>query len=382
MIDRDRTRPLHVEISQEVLSDLRSRVMRTRWPHEPDDAEWQYGINLEYLRELSAYWIDGFDWLAAQRRMNETEHFMVSLTDATGQRLWVHVERVCRGRDERTPILMTPGWPSCFLEYQKLRAGLQSLGRTVYIADLPGFGLSPPPPRPMAPRALAALWRYMMTEVFQHPSFFAHGSDWGSVVASWLGVDHPEAVAGIHLTMLGLKPAAGGPLSDVEKSWLKETQGQLALDPGYRELQATKPTTLAVGLADSPVALAGWMAEKYLGWSGGVQRSGLSMDDLLQAITLYWSTGNIASANWIYWADRQDRSIALAPLQRCEVPTGFIFSGDGFFPSPPDAWVNRAYNVVDRQDFARGGHFPALTQPKQFLHSLTGFLAQLEPDQQ
>ncbi|MCF6294024.1 MAG: hypothetical protein L3J04_11590, partial [Robiginitomaculum sp.] len=131
--------------------------------------------------------------------------------------------------------------------------------------------------------------------------FIAQGGDWGSVVASWLGVDHADVVDAVHLTMLGLKPAlepTAPPLSHAEKVWLKEMQARLAKDRGYSEVQATKPTTLAVGLADSPVALAAWLAEKYIGWSGGLeQAANLSMDEILLPITLYWSTGNIASAN-------------------------------------------------------------------------------------
>ncbi len=368
-----------VVIPDSAWSDLRDRVEGARWPVEPDDAGWQYGIPLDYLKALTSYWVNDFDWPAAQAAINEKQHLHISLPLEGGEHIVVHVEKTAAiGSDDKPPILLTAGWPSCFLEYRHVTEALARSGRTVYVADLPGFGLSAAPPRPLDPRQMARMWRNMMVDVLGHSAFVVQGGDWGSVVASWLGVDHADVVKAVSLTMLGLKPAFGPddpPLCDEEKAWLKEMQKRLSKDSGYREVQATKPTTLAVGLVDSPVAVAAWLAEKYIGWSGGLDNATrLTFDEILVPISLYWYTGNIASANWIYWADRNIGGIGLEPGQKCSVPTGFGFFDQGFFPFPPDAWVNRAYNMVDRENHDLGGHFPAWTQPELFTQNLLGFL--------
>lgn len=375
--------PFRVDIPHSTLDDLYDRVHNVRWPHEPDDANWQYGIPLDYLKDLATHWVTKFDWPSAQEEINSSSHFRVVLP-VEGEKggLAVHVEKVGKGVGGLPPLLLIPGWPSSFLEYRHVTNALAQSGRIVYVVDLPGFGLSDHPSRPLEPRRIAHMLREMMIEAFGHDSFIAQGGDWGSVVASWLGVDHADVVDAVYLTMLGLKPAlepTAPPLSHAEKAWLKEMQKRLAKDRGYSEVQATKPTTLAVGLADSPVALAAWLAEKYIGWSGGLeQAANLTMDEILLPITLYWSTGNIASANWIYWADRHERSIALQPGQRCDVPTGFAFFDQGFFPFPPDSWITRSYNMVHRKNYDTGGHYAAWTQPDLFSKSLLAFLAQLE----
>lgn len=372
-------RPLNITFNESFVADLRKDLDRAIWPSEPQDASWDFGIPITFLKKLVAYWKDEFDWQQAESDLNATTHCHVTLSTDDGANVQVHVEVLNAEMLDKPPLLMTAGWPSSFLEYRHTKSLIASqVDRAIYIVDLPGFGLSSPPPRPLSPREIARMWRSMMTDVFGHKSFVAQGGDWGAVVTSWLGTDHADVTEGVHLTMLGLKPdlRASPPLSDKEKAWIKVMQKEAAADRGYREIQSSCPTTLAVGLVNSPVAVAAWLAEKYVRWSGGIDAACCpSMNDMLTQISIYWQSGNISSANWIYWADKHIESIALQDGEFCSVPTSFSFFEQGFFPLPPSEWTDRAYNVVHRNDHADGGHFAAWTKPDAFALDLLEFIS-------
>jgi len=377
--------PMTVALDQVTLDDLKRRLSHYRRPPAVKGAGWRMGVDLGWFDELIAYWLDGFDWEKVAARLNRRTHLSVPLADEENRSLAIHVI-VEPGSGDRAPILLTPGWPSCFVEFDGVIdrlahpehfGGDASEGRTVIVADLPGFGLSESPVIPLHHRAIAQLWHSLMVDKLGHTRFIAHGGDWGAVVSSWLALDHPSDVVGLHLSTLGVRPflEKSTPLNDAEKGWLGCTKQRLALDGGYREVQATKPSTLSVGLADSPAALAAWMIEKFHGWSGCALDAppSIDRDTLLSAVTLYWATNHLPCANWIYWADRQAGNTALGPGERIETPTGLALFDGGFFPPPPTEWAERAYNVVYRSDHPAGGHFPAWTAPAAFAEGLLSF---------
>lgn len=351
-------------------------------PIEPAGADWRYGPPAAYLHELTDWWANEFDWRATEAWLNRFTQYTIPVQFPGGLILRIHVTVEVGSNPALPPIVLSHGWPSLPFEFFGVIEGIahpeRSGGRaqdgvTVILPSLPGFGFSEPPPRPLHAREIAAGWRAMMVQGFGYKRFFAHGGDWGAVVSTWLAIDSPEVLTGLHLTMLGLRPAvvSSHPLDDDEKHWIKETQSRLARDGGYREQQATRPTTLAFGLVDSPTFLAAWLVDKYHGWcgssSGDLPR--LSRETMLTFAALYWFSGSLETAGWIYSADRNARH-ELSPEQRCEVPTGCSFFGKGFFPPPPTRWVERVHNLRFRQDFSDGGHFPALLMPREFVNSL------------
>lgn len=384
-----RLTPFTVNVPEAVLEDLRRRLAAYRPPTEPEAAGWRYGVDGRYLAELIDYWRAGFDWRAAEQRLNRFAHYRAELDAGEDGPLSVHVVVQGAARPDAPVVLLTPGWPSSLVEYQDLIERLAAPERyggdpqtavNVVAAELPGFGLSQPPRRPMPPRRMAELWRQLLVETLGCSRAFVHGGDWGAVVSSWLAFDHPETVAGLHLSALGLRPAvdrAAQPLSEEEIAWLQATKQRLDADGGYREQQATKPTTLAVGLSDSPAALAAWLIEKYHGWSGAGAEAPppIPPDELLTSASLYWTLGDISAANWIYWADRHSGGIGLRPGERIETPTGFALFGGGFFPPAPRAWAERAYRVAAWEVHDRGGHFPAWTVPERLAPSILEFVA-------
>jgi len=386
----DRLTPFQIAVPEPALDDLKQRLARYRPARDPAGAGWRYGVDGAWLGDLIDHWRTGFSWRDAEARLNRHAHYRARLTPQDQPPLEVHLIIAPAAQANAPVVLLTPGWPSSLVEYDELISRLtrpQDFGGdeadavTVVAAELPGFGLSGRPAAPMSHRAMAGLWRELMVEVLGLERFFVHGGDWGAVVGSWLALDHPQHVAGLHLSMLGLRPAIDrelAPLTDDEKAWLGATKARLDADGGYAELQATKPSTLAVGLADSPAALAAWLIEKYHGWSGaGVDEPPpQDRDQLLTAATLYWALGDLPAANWIYWADRRAGGIGLKPGERVTVPTGLALFDQGFFPIAPRSWAERAYNVTAFDTFARGGHFPAWLEPGLVAGSLAGFVRQ------
>jgi len=386
-LNLERLHRFAVEAPASALDDLHLRLKSFRGPTEPVNPGWRYGVNGAYLADLVAYWREGFDWRAAERRLNERDHYWAELDCGEARPVKVHLIVQPSARTDAPVVLLTPGWPSSLLEFHDLidhlaaperYGGRMDEGVHVVAAELPGFGLSQPPVAPMSHRQMASLWRQLMVQVLEVPRFIAHGSDWGAVVSSWLALDHPGCVAGLHLSMLGLRPSldkSGQPLSPEEGAWIGLTKRRLDADGGYREQQATRPTTLAVGLADSPAALAAWLIDKYHGWSGASpdEPPPFDRDALLTSASLYWLLGDLPAANWIYWADRHAGDIALGVGQRIETPTGFAFFEGGFFPVPPRAWAERAYNVVSWEVHPQGGHFAAWRDPGPLADSLLAF---------
>lgn len=374
--------PFRVNIGDDALHDLQRRLRATLMPIEPGRADWRYGPPVAYLRELTQWWANGYDWRAAEAHLNRFAQFLVPVPFPDGSTLRIHVTVEVGSNPDLPPIVLSHGWPSLPFEFfgvidaiahPERSGGREQDGATVIVPSLPGFGFSDPPLQPLHAREIAVGLRTMMVESFGCDRFFAHGGDWGAVVSSWLAVDAPQVLTGLHLSMLGLRPAVvpAQPLDGDEKHWIADIQKRLARDGGYRETQATRPTTLGFGLADSPAFLAAWLVDKYHGWcgssTGDLPRH--SRDTMLTFASLYWFSRSLPTASWIYYADRHGRH-ELAPGQRCEVPTGCSFFGKGFFPAPPTRWVERGHNLRFRQDFADGGHFPALLKPREFVDSL------------
>jgi pimeloyl-ACP methyl ester carboxylesterase len=216
-----------------------------------------------------------------------------------------------------------------------------------------------------------------MTDVLGCERYVAQGGDWGSIVTSWLALDHPKNLAAIHLNMLGLRPFIGKdsvPPTAEEKAWLDKVQ---AIRPGisaYQQIQGTKPQTLAYGLTDSPAGLAAWILEKFHGWTipGKDAAPPFDLDQLLTNIMLYW-IGGINATNWIYVSIADGTSAGLKPGEFVQVPTGVLLFPNDLFPPAPESWTKRSYNLVRRNVSAQGGHFPAMENGEKLVDDMRAF---------
>ncbi|MFF2503871.1 epoxide hydrolase family protein [Streptomyces sp. NPDC058067] len=375
-----RPEPFDPRTDPAVLEDLRARLRATRWPDAPEDAGWSLGTDLDYLRELVAYWADGFDWPAQEAALARLPRFRVPVGG-----LGIHFvhARAAAPAGRALPLILSHGWPDSFWRYAKVVPLLTDPGAhgadpadafDVVVPDLPGFGFSDRPTGPpLDSVAVAGLWAELMG-VLGYERFGAAGGDLGSHVSRYLGLDHPDRTVAVHRTDAGLPVHTGGPaeLAPEERAWIADAMTWGAAEGAYAAMQRTKPQTAAFGLNDSPAGLAAWIVEKLRSWSdcgGDVERS-FTKDEILTNITLYWLTGTIGSSMRMYRANA-----AIAPAQlarRVEVPSGFsLFAGD--IVRPPRAWLERTTNAVYVAEPPRGGHFAPFEEPELYAEELREF---------
>jgi pimeloyl-ACP methyl ester carboxylesterase len=375
-------REVRVTLAGDALEDLRERLPRTRLPAADGDG-WGRGVPRSWLAALLADW-QKFDVAAFQARLDRLTHLEVTVN---GQR--IHLVHAPGQGPDPLPLLLTHGWPGSFLEYLDLiplladpaaHGGDPADAFTVVVPSLPGFGFSAvPPPGGLTATAVAALWHRLMTGSLGYPRFAAHGSDLGAGVTAWLARDFPAAVAGIHLATPGLAapPRPGRPgaeWSPAEEKFVAEVAAWTAGEGGYAHEQSTKPSTLGAALHDSPAGLAAWIGEKVTAWSA-VSRDGqpaFGRDLLLGTLTLYWVTGTITSSLLPYWAYAHDPGAALPAGDPPGVPTAIsIFGGERVpFPKPPRQLAERYFTVTGWAEHDRGGHFPAVAEPRLLAQTL------------
>ena len=376
--------PFRIEVPDGVLRDLRERILRTRWPDEIRGSGWEYGTSLHYLRELLDYWANGFDWRAQETFLNTFHHFR-AVVDGQGLH-FLHE----RGRGPAPlPLLLPHGWPSSFYEMTKvvpLLTDPESYGGDaadsfdVVAPSLPGCGFSARPRDPgMHKTRMAELFADLMTAVLGYSRFGARAGDIGAGVVSLLALDYPERLVGIHLSDVVrpyLGPGARN-FTDAERKFFEEERLWAEREGAYDHIQATKPQTLAYGLADSPAGLAAWIVEKFRSWSdcGGDVERRFTKDELLTNLTIYWVTNTINSANRLYFErDRQPRP--LGRDDRVAVPTAVTtFPAD--IDHPPREWAERVYDVVRWSEMPRGGHFAAFEEPELLAEDIRDFFRPL-----
>lgn len=353
--------PFLIHVADEALHDLRSRLLHTRWPDEIPDIGWDQGVELGWLKNLTSYWAHEFDWRAWERKLNALNHFT-----------WngVHFVRQRASSGRGMPLILTHGWPGSFLDYLDMLPMLKDFD--VIVPSLPGYGFSP---RPLQVginyRYVAARWHELMTEL-GYSRYGAGGGDFGAGVSTFLALDHPESVIGIHLTTPELTPDADdAELSNAERSYLVVRRGWDAVERGYSAIQSTKPQTIGYGLNDSPTGLAAYIGEKWRSWSDVTPPD----DFLCATLTLCWITQTITSSMRDYWDNRRYPPA----LSFVGTPTAF-----GIFPNettpegePPRAYLERLYNVHRWTVFPRGGHFAPVEQPAAVAGDLAAFFHDL-----
>ncbi|GAC1353786.1 MAG: epoxide hydrolase [Ktedonobacteraceae bacterium] len=377
--------PFKVDIPQATLDDLRERLGRTRWPDEIEGADWDYGTNLGYLKELTNYWQHTFDWRKQEAMFNRFAHFRAEV-DGLGIH-FIHE----RGKGPNpTPIILTHGWPGSFFEMLKIIPMLtdpESYGGKaedafdVVVPSLPGYGFSDrPTQRGMTTSRIADMWTDLMTKELGYQRFAAQGGDWGSGVTEQLAVSHPDVLLGFHLNNIPFIHlfAKVDNLSQDEKTYLAAAGIWQRQEGAYAAIQGSKPQTLGYGLNDSPAGLAGWIVEKFRSWSdcaGDVEKR-FTKDELLTTITLYWVTETINSANRLYY-ERARNATPLSTTGKSNVPAAIARFPQDILPAPRE-WAERWFNVQRWTAMPRGGHFAALEEPELLAEDIRTFFHDLK----
>lgn len=385
--------PFKVCVPNTVLDDLQQRLARIRWPDEPDDAGWAFGANLDYMQHLAAYWRDTYDWKAAEARINLFPQFIAAAPMPNGDLLDIHFIHERGSGDNPLPLLLMHGWPGSIVEFLDVIeplahperfGGNAKDGFDVIAPSLPGFGFSGIPPVTLGPQAVAGIFSHLMRETLGYEHYVAQGGDWGGVIAARIALDHPKGLTALHVNILPLRPSTGTddtPITDDEAAWFKKSKKHLRQETAYQDIQATKPQTLAYGLTDSPIGLAGWIAEKFHGWTDpNANKPSFSMDRLLTNIMIYWATGTINSSTRIYRGYREERCGSLAPGQRIEQPLGLCLPPNDLFPPPPSSWVRRLGNVTHETRLEKGGHFTAMEVGDTFVEDVRTFFRVFRAD--
>jgi len=371
-----------IKVSDTVLADLARRLDATRWPDELENAGWESGSSLAYVKSLAAYWRNGYDWRREEAVLNRLPHYRTSLD---GLRL--HFVRMRGKGPAPLPLIITHGWPGSFVEMVKLiplltdpaaHGGRPEDAFDVVVPSLPGYGFSDRPrERGMDPSRVAALWARLMDEL-GYKRFAAQGGDWGSTVSIALGLDHAERIIGIHLNYIAGRFLLGGTLNqpqddEVANAFLAELRSWWDREGGYSHLQSTKPQTLSYGLNDSPVGLAAWIVEKFRTWSdcaGDLERV-FTRDELLTNVMIYWTTETIHSSIRLYYESRE-RPLRLSAANRVRPPVAVaLFPKE--IPMPPRNLAERGLNIVRWTAMPKGGHFAAMEQPELLAQDLREF---------
>jgi pimeloyl-ACP methyl ester carboxylesterase len=398
----DTPEPFKVDIPERALIDLDERLRRWRPPTVLEDGgSWAAGTDPAFLAELVDYWRHGYDWQRCQETINQWPNYLV---DIGPQRIHFIREPGTQVEDapRPLPLVVTHGWPGSIVEFLHLidvlahpeeHGGDPLDAFDVIVPSLPGYGFSGPPIRadgttgPIGPRAIAGLWHRLVTEKLNYGRpYGVQGGDWGAVVSSWLAFDHPlkdeSGVLGVHLNMMGLRPGLDlktATLSADEQAWLAKMGSALDDKTAYQRIHATRPQTLGVALADSPVGLAAWIVEKFQAWSdcGGDPLKRFSMDTLLDNVMVYWLTGTAGTATWLYRGAAEQKPRALPEGAKVETPTGFAAFPADIAPAPPREWIERAFNLRRHTMMPSGGHFAALEEPDLLVEDIRAFFRPL-----
>lgn len=346
--------PFRVAIQQHELDELRDRIRNARWP-EPETNPSQ-GVPLAELRELSAYWAEGYDWRAVEARLNGFPQFRTEI-DGLG----IHFLHLRSPNPDATPLVLTHGWPGSVLEFLGVLVPLADEFHLV-VASLPGYGFSDKPAEAgWGIDRIARAWAELMSRL-GYERFGAQGHDWGTSVTARLGQVVPARMIGIHVMPPLAGPAPDDELTDAERAALarmRDTSGD-----GYSLEHSTRPQTIGTALGDTPIGLAAWMVEKFIAWSD----EPLGRDAMLDEVTLYWLTGTAASSARLYWESIHEvREIFAGRADTIEVPTGCtVYPHEN--PRPSRRWAERRFTDIRYWSEPRvGGHFAALEQPESFV---------------
>ena len=375
-MDQSIIEPFHVEITDAQIADLRERLGRTRWPDQLPGTGWDLGTDATFLRELCDHWAENYDWNAFQDRCNRHPQVRTTI-DGT----MVHAIVAPATRSDATPLLLLHGWPGSVAEYFDVIEPLRR-DHHVVVASLPGYGFSGPTTRRGIDQLEVARVLVELMRRIGHDRFVVAGGDWGATIGAWMAGHLPEALVGLHMTMVPMRPpqqGAEGTTGVTEAEWgaLDRAMGAMRTGGGYSAIQSTRPQSLAYGLTDSPAGLAGWIVEKFHEWTdcGGDVLSAFPLDRLLENISIYWFTGTINSSMRLYH-EAMGGGGSLFPDRQVEVPTGLaVYPGD-IYPIPR-AWAERQYRIVRWSAMPRGGHFAAMEVPELYAADLAQFTEQV-----
>jgi pimeloyl-ACP methyl ester carboxylesterase len=381
----DDIRPFTVHFSDEALADLKRRVAATRWPDQENVADDSQGVKLATMQKLAKHW-QTYDWRKAEARLNAVPQF---ITEIDG--LEIHFIHVRSKHENALPMIVTHGWPGSIVEQLKIidpltnptaHGGTAEDAFHLVIPSLPGYGFSGKPTAPgWTPVRIAQAWAVLMQRL-GYTRYVAQGGDWGNAVSETMALQQPKGLIGIHTNMAATVPAKisaalakGGAAPAGLSADEAKAYGQLddfyKNGLGYAIEMNNRPQTL-YGLADSPVGLAAWMLDhdirsyRMIARSFDGEKEGLTPDDVLDNVTLYWLTNTAISSARLYWDTARVAKGGFFDIRDLQIPVAVSAFPDEIYQAP-QSWAEKAYaKLIHYNRLPKGGHFAAWEQPELF----------------
>lgn len=379
-------RPFEFHASDEALADLQRRVLATKWPGRELVDDGTQGVQLETMQKLAQYWATDYDWRKVEARLNALPQFVTNIDGVD-----IHFIHVRSKHKNALPVIVTHGWPGSVIEQLKIidpltnptaHGGKASDAFDVIIPSLPGYGFSgKPTEQGWDPARIARAWTELMQRL-GYTRYVAQGGDWGDAVTEQMAVQASPALIGIHTNMPGAVPpeidkalAAGSPapagLSPDEKRAYEQLDFFYKHGLSYAQQMTNRPQTL-YGIEDSPIGLASWMLDhdarsyELIARVYDGKREGLTRDDVLDNITLYWLTNTAVSSARLYWENK----LAFFAPKGIKIPVAVSAFPDELYQAPK-SWAEKAFpNLLYYKKQEKGGHYAAWEQPEALTNDL------------
>ena len=378
-------RPFRFHAPDAELADLKRRIAATKWPEQETVGDDSQGVKLTTMRLLADYWLQHHDWRRAEAQINAYPNFVTNIDG-----LDIHFIHVKSKHPNALPVIITHGWPGSVIEQLKVigsltdptaHGGTAADAFDVVIPSLPGYGFSGKPAATgWDPQRVARAWGVLMTRL-GYTHYVAQGGDWGNAVTEQMALQKPAGLVGIHTNMPATVPdniaklLPGGPapagLSADERFAWDQLVDFYSHGLGYAQEMAGRPQTL-YALADSPVGLAAWILDHDIRSYRLIARvfdgasEGLTRDDILDNITLYWLTNTAVSSARLYWESK----LAFFAPKGIGLPTGVSAFAEEIYQAP-ESWTRAAYpKLVFYKRHPNGTHFAAWEQPQAFTEDL------------
>ncbi|MCT1478877.1 epoxide hydrolase family protein [Microbacterium sp. p3-SID336] len=380
-----RVQPFRMEIAEDAVRDLRSRLTSARFAEPLPIDDRSTGIPSAELHGLVADWA-AHDWRATEERLNA---YPQVITNIEGQN--IHAVHVRSPHPGATPLLLMHGWPGSFLEFEGLigpltdpvaHGGEATDAFDVVIPSHPGFGFSMPLVGADWKRGdIAAVMLELMTRL-GYDRFAVQGGDMGAGVAPELGRLAPDRVIGVHANgSLGsfvgqVDEETARSLTPLEQDRLRRVATFMQKEFGYISIQSTRPALIGAMLADSPVAQFAWILDKLQEWTHPADRPAAEIVGerfLFENAALYWFTASGGTAAYVGYA--QDAGWGAVP-ESSGVPTAVIVFAHDVGLRFAEEKANRIVRWTDVE--SRGGHFAALEEPEILVDDVRAFFRSLD----
>jgi len=403
--------PFKIDVSDELLDDLRERLNRTRFTDPLDNVQFQYGMNSEYFRKFYDHWSNVYSWRKWEKKLNEFDQFKTQIDGLNVH--FLHVKPPKNKYVNVRPLLLVHGWPGSIFEFHKILPMLtdpkslnidSKVAFEVIAPSIPGYGWSEAPKKKGFGTIAAARVFAKLMDRLSFNKYYCQGGDWGSIITTFLTQMYPQRVTGLHINMAlasptdypgimvqmlvgALFPSLVMTPADQHKIYpIGEKFMDLLQESGYMHIQATKPDTVGFALNDSPMGLATYIIEKFSTWTNGAYRElpdgGLtrhwSMDELLTNVMIYWTTGSIVSSQRFYKEHFRHPESSLYERAPVLVPTGIASFPHELFRQPKNFLSYKFRNITSYTDMARGGHFGAFEEPRLLADDIYRFVYSVE----